>query len=51
MQNNNTCISTILIVDDNPVNNKLLKAVLESRSYAVRIASSGAQALQEIEVN
>ena len=49
MQNNNTCISTILIVDDNPVNNKLLKAVLESRSYAVRIASSGAQALQEIE--
>ncbi|MBU3621481.1 response regulator [Polynucleobacter sp. CS-Odin-A6] len=37
--------ATILIVDDTAVNLDLLQAVLESRNYKVRTASSGAEAL------
>lgn len=39
---------TILIVDDTPVNLDLLEAVLESRNYKVRTATSGAEALAAI---
>ena len=41
--------TNILIVDDTAENIDLLKAVLESRDYAVKAASSGAEALKLIE--
>ena len=41
--------TNILIVDDTAENIDLLKAVLESRDYAVKTASSGAEALKLIE--
>lgn len=40
--------NSILIVDDTPANIDLLQAVLESRSYTVKTATSGAQALAAI---
>lgn len=41
--------TNILIVDDTAENIDLLKAILESRDYAVKTASSGAKALKSIE--
>ena len=41
--------SEILIVDDNPENLRVLSAVLEREGYAVRVATTGAQALESIE--
>lgn len=38
--------SKILIVDDNPVNQKVLQKVLESNGYATLVASDGVEALE-----
>src|SRR5258707_9332097 len=39
-------MKTILIVDDNPTNLKLLRAVLEAESFAVVEAADGVEALE-----
>lgn len=41
----------ILIVDDDPLNRKLLKTLLDSAGYAVRCADSGRAALDAIPEN
>ncbi|HEX6748529.1 MAG TPA: response regulator [Longimicrobium sp.] len=40
---------TILVVDDNPDNVEILRAFLESRGYAVTLASDGRAALARME--
>ncbi len=40
--------STILVIDDNPRNIKLLDALLTPRGYTVTSASSGPEALQKV---
>ncbi|HEX8905406.1 MAG TPA: response regulator [Longimicrobiaceae bacterium] len=40
---------TILVVDDNPDNVEILRAFLESRGYAVAVASEGREALAQME--
>jgi two-component system, cell cycle response regulator len=40
--------SDILVVDDNPINLKVLRAVLEKAGYSVRCAVNGHDTLQEI---
>jgi class 3 adenylate cyclase/CheY-like chemotaxis protein len=44
-----TAKSTVLVVDDQPANVRLLEAILAPRGYDVRKASSGEEALRSIE--
>ncbi len=41
---------TILVVEDNPMNQKLIKAVLAKKSWPVKIAGSGKKALELLEI-
>tara|TARA_B100001105_G_C22395700_1_gene446620 strand:+ start:2483 stop:2872 length:390 start_codon:yes stop_codon:yes gene_type:complete len=41
-----TCAHSVLIVDDHPVNQEIMKAMAESIGYAVLQASDGQEALQ-----
>src|SRR3954447_1559222 len=41
----------VLVVDDQPVNVRLLEAILEPRGYDVRTASSGSEALAAIDAD
>lgn len=45
----NSSISTILIVDDNPANLNLLMQILIKRGYKVRVAPNGKLALKSVE--
>lgn len=53
LQNNtdkNTRIPTLLIVDDNPNNIQLVKAILSLRGYRLLIAKTGMEALEAVNV-
>jgi CheY-like chemotaxis protein len=39
----------ILVVEDNPANQMLIEAVLQGSGYAIKLASSAAEALESIE--
>ena len=41
--------NTILLVDDNPVNLKLLSELLKGRGYKTRLMPSGKRALASVE--
>ena len=45
----NSAPATILIVDDNPVNRKLLLAILQAEGYATLEASDGEEGLEIID--
>lgn len=38
----------ILIAEDNPVNQKLIKAILSSRGYQVEVANDGKEAVEKV---
>ncbi len=43
-----TTVSTVLVVDDQPQNIRLLEAILTPRGYVVRAAASGSEALEAV---